>query len=74
MLDAMCEVLKMAKTNPTYNSDKWRSLENALIEGDAIEQLKLHIEDSDLHKMPAALASAGPDMKFEVLMKCLTKH
>ena len=24
--------------------------------------------------MPAALASAGPDIKFEVLMKCLTAH
>ena len=24
--------------------------------------------------MPAALASAGPDMKFDVLMKCLAKH
>ena len=64
----------MAKTNPTFNSDKWKTLESDLIDGDAVEQLKLHIEDSNLHKMPAALASAGPDMKFEVLMKCLAKH
>jgi hypothetical protein len=33
----MREVLKMAKTNPTFNSDKWKTLESDLIDGDAVE-------------------------------------
>ena len=37
VLDAMSEVLMMAKTNPTFNTNKWKSLETDLIEGDAVE-------------------------------------